>query len=189
MGKKIFDFCGALLLLVAVLPFMLVIAMWIKATSHGPVIFKQVRLGYRGKPFIMFKFRTLRNNSARQLDMVLSGDDRITAAGKFLRKTHMDELPQLVNVLVGQMSLVGPRPRPLELEEKCTREIPAYAKRYAILPGLTGLEQVRGRTWSVRRGRRRAFRLDLFYLNHRSVCLDMYILGMTFRAVLRRNGV
>ena len=126
MSKRIFDFVGALVLLVFAVPFVPFIAVCIKATSPGPVIFKQVRAGYRGKPFTIFKFRTMRDGSGRPLDVVVPDDNRVTIPGRFLRKTHIDELPQLINVLLGQMSLVGPRPVRIESVEKRAQEIPDF---------------------------------------------------------------
>ncbi len=189
MGKKIFDFLGALVLLVLTAPLFSLIAIWIKATSPGPIIFRQTRLGYRGVSFMVFKFRTLRDKTGRPMDMVLWGDQRVTAPGRFLRKTHMDELPQLINVLLGQMSLVGPRPRPLGEVEKYTREVPGYKYRLNARPGLTGLEQLHGRAWSIKYGPRSALRLDLFYIDHQNIRFDLEILFKTIGVVLRRQGI
>lgn len=189
MSKRIFDFVGAIVLLVLVTPFVPFIAVWIKATTPGPIIFKQIRAGYRGKPFTMFKFRTMKDGSGRPLDMVLPGDKRVTVQGRFLRKTHMDELPQLINVLLGQMSLVGPRPVRVELIEKYAQEISTFTRRLDVHPGLTGLVQIHGRIWSLRHGIRHVFRLDLFYISHHCVLFDLYIIFRTFKIVLGRNGV
>lgn len=189
MGKKVFDFFGALVLLVIVAPFVPFIAMWIRASSPGPVIFRQVRLGHRGKPFVVFKFRTLTDKSGRPLDMVTPGDNRVTAPGRLLRKTHMDELPQLINVLLGQMSLVGPRPYPPEEVEKYIRQFPEGGRRFDVLPGVTGLAQLCGSAMLIKRGVRCVLRLDLFYVNHQSVWFDLYILIRTIETVLRCKGI
>ncbi|MDP1707017.1 MAG: sugar transferase, partial [bacterium] len=190
MNKRIFDVLGALVLLVIVLPFTPFIVAWIKATSPGPIIFWQERVGYRGKSFTIFKFRTMRHQSGgRAIDIVRSGDDRITAAGRFLRKTHIDELPQLINVLLGQMSLIGPRPHSLALFEDRVRRVPRYALRFEVLPGLTGLAQLYGREWSLSRGPHCTLRLELFYIKHRCIWMDIYILSRTVGVVLRGEGV
>ncbi|TSC70849.1 MAG: glycosyl transferase [Parcubacteria group bacterium Gr01-1014_49] len=190
MSKKIFDFFGALVLLVLTAPLFPLIALWIKATSPGPVMFRQIRPGHRGVPFTLFKFRTLIDGTGRPLDTVLPGDQRVTAPGRFLRKTHMDELPQLINVLLGQMSLIGPRPFSIKQTEARVREIPSFARRLDILPGITGLAQIRGRKWLLKRGLRCMSRLDLFYVDHeRCLGLNLYILFKTVEIVLRGKGV
>ncbi len=189
MGKKIFDFLGAFVLLVLAAPLFPLIAVWIRATSPGPIIFRQTRLGCRGVPFKVFKFRTLGDKTGHPMDMVLRGDQRVTAPGRFLRKTHLDELPQLINVLLGQMSLVGPRPFPLDISKKCIQEIPSFARRLDVLPGMTGLAQIYGREWWINRGFRCVFRLDLFYINRRCFLLDLYILFRTAGTVLLGKGI
>ncbi len=189
MEKRIFDFLAALAFLVIIVPVVPFIAVWIKATSSGPIIFRQVRLGYRGAPFTMFKFRTMEDKTWQPFDVVLSGDDRVTEPGRFLRKTHLDELPQLVNVLLGQMSMVGPRPLQAEIIEKRIQEVSAYAHRLDIRPGLTGLEQIQGRMWSLRRGIRCGLRLDIFYISHHCIWLDLRILCRTVSTVLRCKGI
>lgn len=180
----------ALAFLIFSAPWILFVAIWIKATSSGPTIFRQTRIGYGGKPFIIFKFRTMKNGSGYPFDTVLPNDNRITVPGKFLRKTHMDELPQLINVLLGQMSLVGPRPHPVEFVEKNIQEIPAYALRLnKVRPGLTGLVQIRGRVWSLKHSARCVFRLESFYVNHQCFLLDLCILLQTLKTVWGRKGV
>jgi lipopolysaccharide/colanic/teichoic acid biosynthesis glycosyltransferase len=189
MGKKLFDFFGALLLLLLTAPLFPAIAIWIKATSPGPIIFRQSRLGYRRTPFTILKFRTLVDRSGKSLDWVLPGDPRVTRAGRFLRKTHMDELPQLINVLFGQMSLVGPRPFPIETAKQFIREEPSFGQRFKVLPGITGLEQIQGRKRLIKRGNRRVPRLERFYINHHCMWLDLRILFRTIETVLKCQGV
>lgn len=190
MSKRIFDLICTFIILIFSAPLVLFIAIWIRVTSPGPIIFRQTRIGYRGKSFVIFKFRTMKDGSGHPLDMVLSGDNRITVPGKFLRETHIDELPQLINVLLGQMSLVGPRPHQVEFVEKGIQEIPEYALRLNnVRPGLTGLEQIHGRMWSLKRGIRCVFRLESFYINHHCFLLDLYILSRTVKTVLGRNGL
>ncbi|NNM83647.1 sugar transferase [Candidatus Parcubacteria bacterium] len=189
MGKKLFDFLGALALLVLAAPLFPLIAAWIKATSSGPVIFRQIRLGYHGMPFTMLKFRTLKDKTGRPMDRILQGDSRVTAPGRFLRKTHLDELPQLINVLLGEMSLVGPRPFELKLSEKCIQEIPLFARRLDVLPGITGLSQIYGRERHIKWGFRGVLRLDLFYIDRHCTLFDLYILFRTTETVLRGKGI
>lgn len=189
MGKRIFDLFGALVLLVVFAPCMLFIAVWVKLTSPGPVIFQQIRAGYRGKPFVLFKFRTMEDKSARPIDMVLYGDPRITVPGTFLRKVHFDELPQLVNVLLGQMSLVGPRPLEVGVIRRRIQEVPGYERRLEVLPGLTGLAQLYGRMWALKRGCRCTLRLDLFNIRHDCLFFNVYILFRTIKTVLQGKGV
>jgi lipopolysaccharide/colanic/teichoic acid biosynthesis glycosyltransferase len=189
MKKRFFDFFGALGLLVLTSPLFLGIALAVKATSPGPIVFRQRRAGYRGVPFTVLKFRTLTDESDRPFDMVLQGDSRITAVGRFLRKTHMDELPQLINVLFGEMSLVGPRPRPLDVCEKNSTQIVGYKRRFEVRPGLTGLEQLRGRMWSLKHGPRRSLRLELYYIRHQSLWYDLKILIKTVETVRKCKGI
>jgi len=189
MDKRFFDFAGALVLLALTLPCILVVAVWIKMTSPGPAIFCQKRLGYRGVPFTIFKFRTMVNGSGHSGETILPGDDRVTVPGRFLRKTHLDELPQLFNVLLGQMSLVGPRPLSVALAERFVRECPEFKGRLDGRPGLTGLVQIRGKMWAVNRGPRAMLRLERFYIAHQNVWLDVKVLFKTIGSVIRADGV
>lgn len=189
MGKRIFDFFVAAACLVFIAPFVPCIALWIKVTSPGPIIFRQVRLGYHGARFVLFKFRTMEDKAWCPFAMVLPGDTRVTSPGRFLRKTHMDELPQLINVLLGQMSLVGPRPLQVEVIQRYVQELPGYEHRLAVRPGMTGLAQIRGRMWQLKHGIRSSLRLDLFYVKHHGPWLDLYILYRTVLTVLRCEGV
>jgi lipopolysaccharide/colanic/teichoic acid biosynthesis glycosyltransferase len=189
MNKRIFDFFVAFVLLVVVMPLLLGIALWVRVTSPGPVIFRQIRLGYRGMPFTAYKFRSMQENTGHLFDDIVPDDPRITAPGRFLRKTHLDELPQLVNVLLGEMSLVGPRPLPEYRIVKYAGEFPDFRRRFTVRPGMTGLVQIHGRTRMKTGGRRTYVRLDFFYLDHQCLCLDLHIIVRTVGAVLRRRGV
>jgi len=189
MRKKLFDIVGASLLLLLAAPFMVLIGLWVKATSRGPVIFRQVRIGYAGKPFVILKFRTLQHRSGRTADQVLPGDVRVTRPGRFLRKTHLDELPQLFNVLMGDMSLVGPRPLTESSFMRLFRESPATLQGLLMRPGLTGLAQVRGRLWRLRRGAPGILRLEAFYMSHGCLWLDLRILARTVETVVRGRGI
>jgi exopolysaccharide biosynthesis polyprenyl glycosylphosphotransferase len=194
--KYAIDRLGALLLITFALPLMLFAALGIKLTSPGPVIFRQQRSGKNGRPFTMYKFRTMQTDAEmRQAELAayneMSGpvfkvgnDPRITSFGRWLRKTSIDELPQLINVLQGHMSLVGPRPLPLYEVEKF--ENSAQRRRLSVKPGLTCLWQISGRSnvtsfqdW---------VRLDLDYIDNWSIWLDLKILARTIPAVLFGSG-
>lgn len=174
--KRALDLVGSSVgLLVAVLP-MAIIAVVIRLRMGSPVLFRQERPGLGGRPFTLIKFRTMRAGA---------GDDdvRLTRLGRLLRTTSLDELPELWNVLVGDMSLVGPRPL---LVEYLPRYSPRQARRHEVRPGLTGLAQVEGRNlvaWEER------FELDVRYVDTRSLALDLRIIARTVSAVLRREGI
>ncbi len=190
--KGTFDKLVAALLLLAVSPLLLVIAVGIKTTSRGPVMFRQRRAGMNGNYFRIWKFRTMHDGADRLTGYDLAaelnggrgkvpGDPRITRFGRLLRQTSLDELPQLINVLCGQMSLVGPRPVPADVESFADHEL----RRLMVKPGMTGLWQVSGRSdlaWQER------VRLDLFYVENWSPVLDIVILFRTISVVLRGSG-
>jgi exopolysaccharide biosynthesis polyprenyl glycosylphosphotransferase len=196
LAKRVFDFVGALLLLVASIPLLLVVAVAVAVSSRGPVLFAQTRVGLNNKTFKMLKFRSMVVNaeSARvdidagsasagnEVLFKLRRDPRVTAVGRIIRRLSLDELPQLVNVLTGAMSLVGPRP-PLESEVR-TYDNHVH-RRFLVKPGMTGLWQVNGRSdlsWED------SVRLDLFYVENWSITGDMVILGRTLRAALGGSG-
>jgi exopolysaccharide biosynthesis polyprenyl glycosylphosphotransferase len=196
IAKQVLDIVGALVLLVVLSPVLLVIALVIKLTSPGPVLFKQQRSGQNGKPFTLYKFRTMVTNAEQlkhELEAMnemrgpvfkLARDPRVTRVGKFLRKYSLDELPQLWNVLRGEMSLVGPRPLPVD-EVKRFHDL-AHRRRLSVKPGLTCLWQVSGRNEIS--DFREWVRLDLEYIDHWSLWLDLKILLLTIPAVLRGTG-
>jgi exopolysaccharide biosynthesis polyprenyl glycosylphosphotransferase len=193
-GKRLFDIVGASALMIVALPLLVVIGLLVKLTSPGPMIFKQERAGFHGRRFRMYKFRTMVEDAERIRSEVahlneMSGpvfkaadDPRLTRIGRFLRMLSLDELPQLVNVLRGEMSLVGPRPLPVY---EASQIKGAQRRRLAMRPGITGLWQVTGRNavdfdeW---------MRLDLLYVDQWSVGLDVSILLRTVPAVLSRKG-
>jgi len=194
LAKRSLDLVGAVLLLVVLSPVMLGAALAVKVTSRGPLIFRQLRIGRGGEPFTMMKFRTMVQNAddlreelraEHGLDdpmFKLAKDPRITGVGRFLRRWSLDELPQLFNVVGGSMSLVGPRPHPLDDVNRY--ELVAY-RRLALKPGLTGLWQVEGRSnleWSE------ALQLDLYYVETWSLSGDVVLLARTVRAVLQGRG-
>jgi putative colanic acid biosynthesis UDP-glucose lipid carrier transferase len=188
--KRVFDVCFSSVVLIAFSPLFVLIAVLVRLTSAGPVIFSQRRAGYRGVIFTILKFRSMRNGSEQPGDHISRGDSRVTPLGRFLRSTHLDELPQFWNVVRGEMSLVGPRPHRPELNTKRESEISGYHRRLDVMPGITGLAQLRGRPErAVRREFRKRFLLDLFYIRHQCFLLDLRILLKTFPAMLKRQGV
>jgi exopolysaccharide biosynthesis polyprenyl glycosylphosphotransferase len=178
----------AALLAAAVLPICAVAMAAIAATSRGPVLFRQVRVGRAGKPFVMYKLRTMRLDAEAESGPTLAsdGDARITPVGRLLRATRIDEIPQLWNVLNGTMSLIGPRPERPEFAERYQREIPGYCERWLVRPGLTGLAQVRGEYHTPP-----AYKLkyDLAYIYNHSLWLDLRIAAETVKVLLTRRGV
>jgi lipopolysaccharide/colanic/teichoic acid biosynthesis glycosyltransferase len=180
--KRIFDICGALVgLLVFALP-MSVLAWRVRSRLGRPVIFRQERPGLRGRVFRLAKFRTM-TDERDAIGALLPDAARLTPFGKWLRATSLDELPSLLNVLKGEMSLVGPRPLLVEYLPLYT---PQQARRHEVRPGLTGWAQVNGRnalTWEKK------FELDVWYVDNRSLWLDTRILFMTVRKVFARDGI
>ncbi len=168
---------------------MLFIALVVKLTSRGPALYKQERTGLRGKPFMLFKFRTMRVDAEEETGPVWSkrGDPRRTLAGIVLRRLCLDELPQLFNVLRGEMSLVGPRPERPCFVQAFSERIPAYAQRHQVLPGITGWAQVNG--WRGDSSIEKRLEFDLFYIRHFSVLLNLRILLLTpFSVIVEQNG-
>ena len=191
--KTVMDKTGALLLLTLLAPLLLGIALAIVASSPGPVIFRQTRRGWCGRDFVIFKFRTMRADGAAPARQTTRGDPRVTRLGRFLRAGSLDELPQLLNVLRGEMSLVGPRPHAEALHDidRAGRELVAeYAQRHRVKPGLTGWAQVngaRGATHSLAQLRRRVD-YDLYYIENWSFLLDVQILLKTPVCMMGENA-
>ncbi|MDH5509147.1 MAG: undecaprenyl-phosphate glucose phosphotransferase [Nitrospinota bacterium] len=183
VAKVVFDWSLAVMALVALSPVMLATAVAIKIMMPGPVFFRQVRHGWNGKEFNVWKFRSMvmPEKENEEFLQATRGDKRVTRLGHFLRKTSIDELPQLFNVITGDMSLVGPRPHPVALNDFYDRKIEAYLARHRIKPGITGLAQIsgfRGETDTVEKMRKRV-EYDLEYINNWSLALDMKILVKT----------
>src|SRR5690606_14191037 len=182
MVKRLFDIVVSTFLLGILSPVMLLLAVLVRMSLGSPVIFKQVRPGLHGKPFTMYKFRTM--TDARDAHgRLLPDEQRLTKLGRFLRSTSLDELPELFNVLKGDMSLVGPRPLLMEYLPLYT---PEQARRHNVRPGMTGWAQVNGRnalSWEEK------FEYDVWYVDNWSFWLDIKILWMTLVAVLRREGI
>jgi lipopolysaccharide/colanic/teichoic acid biosynthesis glycosyltransferase len=197
--KRTMDLAGALLGLLLLAPVMLALALLIRLDSPGPALFRQWRRGRGGRPFRMFKFRTMvvdaerrlddlesRNESAGGVLFKLRDDPRVTRPGRFLRRSSLDELPQLINVLRGEMSLVGPRPLQIRDSERLRDADPhGYADRLEVLPGLTGPWQVGGRSDL---DYDQMVRLDRDYVANPSLGRDLWILGRTVLVVLLRRG-
>ncbi|TDL92297.1 sugar transferase [Vibrio vulnificus] len=180
--KRIIDFLISLILLVILSPIMVILGILIKFNIGTPILFKQTRPGFNGKPFILYKFRSM-NNQTDEHGIPLPDHLRLTRFGNAIRKLSLDELPQLVNVVKGDLSLVGPRPLLMEY-------LPLYnddqAKRHDVRPGITGWAQVNGRnaiSWEEK------FILDVWYVNHQSFLLDLKILLLTIVKVVRSEGV
>ena len=181
-AKRSTDFVIASAALLILAPLVAIIALAIWLAMGRPVLFRQVRSGYKGKPFRLIKFRTMTNAHDAQ-GRILSDFERLTALGKFLRRLSLDEVPQLWNVCRGEMSLVGPRPLLVEYLDRYT---PEQARRHEVKPGLTGWAQVNGRntlTWKQK------FELDLWYIDHWSLRLDARILLQTVLRVLKCEGI
>ena len=180
--KRILDFFFTLIGLIVLSPLLVIISIFIVVKMGGPVFFSQVRPGFRGEPFKMLKFRTM--TDAKDVNGVLLPDEaRLTSSGIFLRATSLDELPELWNVLKGDMSLVGPRPLLMEYLPLYT---PEQARRHEVRPGITGWAQVNGRnalSWDEK------FALDIWYVENQELWLDLKILWVTCQKIFRREGI
>jgi exopolysaccharide biosynthesis polyprenyl glycosylphosphotransferase len=189
MIKRIMDFVGALICLILFSPLMLVTAILIKATSPGPLIFTQERVGLHNVPFKMYKFRSMevQSGTEEKKGWTVKDDPRVTRIGRIIRKTSIDEFPQLVNVLKGDMSLVGPRPERPQFVEKFREEIPRYMIKHQVRPGMTGWAQVNGYRGNT--SIRKRIEYDLYYIENWSVGLDIKILFLTiFRGFVNKNA-
>jgi len=184
--KRIMDLALAILILILTAPVFLLTALGIKITSPGPMFYKQERMGRGGKTFIMYKFRSMIVDAEKDGAMLSSDDDRrVTAFGKFIRSTRIDELPQLFNIITGSMSFVGPRPERKEFVREFIKNIASYRERLRVKPGITGLAQVRG---VYHTDARIKLRYDLAYIANYSIWLDLKILIETIRVILTRKG-
>lgn len=180
--KRLFDILVSGLVLLVLSPLIILISLCVLIYHGKPILFHQIRPGYGGKPFKIYKFRTM-TDKRDNTGVLLPDAERLTRLGKFLRATSLDELPEFYNVLRGEMSLVGPRPLLLQYLDRYT---PEQARRHAVLPGITGWAQVNGRntlTWEDK------FRLDVWYVDHWSFSLDVRILFLTLWKALMREGI
>ena len=181
-AKRLLDLALTLPGLALISPVLAVVTLAVWATQGRPLLFRQIRPGYRAQPITLYKFRTMREAYDSE-GQPLPDAQRLTGVGRFLRSFSLDELPELWNVLRGEMSLVGPRPLLMRYLERYT---PEQARRHAVLPGITGWAQVNGRnanTWEQK------FRLDVWYVDHWSLWLDIRILLLTLWKVLKREGI
>ena len=182
MVKRLFDLLLTIPGTLVILPFLLALALLVRIFHGSPLFFTQVRPGRHGKPFRMYKFRTM-TNSRDSAGNLLPDHERLTPLGRFLRATSLDEFPELINVLKGDMSLVGPRPL---LMEYLPRYSPEQNRRHDVKPGMTGWAQVNGRnaiSWDEK------FMLDVWYVDNRSLWLDIRILAITMLNVVLRKGI
>lgn len=182
MVPRTFDLVCTVSGLIMIWPFLLLLCLLVRVNLGSPVFFRQHRPGLQGRPFMMIKFRTMTDERDEQ-GQLLPDDKRLTPFGKFLRSTSLDELPELINVLKGEMSLVGPRPL---LMEYLPLYSPEQARRHEVRPGITGWAQVNGRnaiSWEEK------FKLDVWYVDNQSLWLDLKILWMTFAKVFKREGI
>ncbi|MGA0556470.1 sugar transferase [Larkinella sp. VNQ87] len=188
LGKRCFDICVALIVIVLVLSWMIpLVGLLIKLSSPGPILYIQKRTGYKGFTFNCLKFRTMTHDPKADFKQATKNDKRITAIGAFLRKTNLDEMPQFLNVLVGDMSIVGPRPHALQHSAQYWNTMPEYRKRYRVRPGITGLAQVngcRGETDQLIKMRHRV-KYDRFYNRNKSFQLDVWICWLTFASMIK----
>ena len=182
LSKRLFDLVFTCLVLLVSWPILLLLALLVRLRLGVPVLFHQTRPGYLSRPFRLVKFRSMREARNAQGNL-LPDEQRLTRLGRFLRASSLDELPELFNVLRGEMSLVGPRPL---LMQYLPRYSPEQARRHDVLPGITGWAQINGRnalTWQDK------FKLDVWYVDHWSLWLDLRILLLTVLKVLRREGI
>lgn len=180
--KRLSDFVVSAVLLLILSPLLVMIALLVSFSLGRPVLFRQQRPGLNGNPFLLYKFRTMKNEYSASGEHLPDGV-RLTRVGRFLRASSLDELPELYNVLVGDMSLVGPRPLLMEYLSLYT---PEQARRHEVRPGITGWAQVNGRnavSWDDR------FEMDVWYVDNRSFLLDIKILWMTVLSVIKSDGI
>ena len=180
--KRLFDLALTIPGLLIISPILPLLAIYIRVRLGTPVLFRQLRPGLHGKPFVLYKFRTM-TSAVNNQGEPLPDTQRLTSFGQFLRSFSLDELPELINVLKGEMSLVGPRPLLMQYLERYTQE---QARRHEVLPGITGWAQINGRnalTWEDK------FRFDTWYVEHWSLQLDIKILALTFWKTIKREGI
>ena len=189
-AKRFIDVALAAAGVVLAAPVMLIVAAAVKLTSSGPALYHQERVGRAGRPFTVHKFRSMRVDAEAATGPVWAsaGDPRTTPIGTMLRRTRLDELPQLWNVLIGEMSFVGPRPERPSFVAELTKTIPFYGLRHTVRPGLTGWAQVRYTYGATREDALEKLQYDLYYLKHFTIALDLFIVFSTIKTVLQRRG-
>lgn len=185
VAKRVFDIVASVLLLIITSPLFAIIAIAIKAEDGGPVFFRQLRCTKNGVPFEIIKFRSMIVDAEKNGVQPCTGDDpRVTKVGKYIRKSRLDEIPQLINILKGEMSLVGPRPERIEHVEKYTKEMPEFAYRLRVKGGLTGYAQIYGKYNTSAYDK---LRLDLMYIENQSLLVDLKIVMLTFRTMFQKE--
>jgi exopolysaccharide biosynthesis polyprenyl glycosylphosphotransferase len=189
-GRRVFDLIVSSVLLLLALPLMVITAVLVRLTSRGPVIYRQLRAGLLGKPFTVLKFRSMSVDAEAdgRPTWAQQRDPRVTRVGSFIRSMRIDELPQLVNVLRGEMSMIGPRPERPHFVEQLARVIPLYQLRVNVKPGLTGWAQVNSPYGASVEDAREKLSYDLYYVKNRNFVMDLQILVATVRVILFRKG-
>jgi sugar transferase (PEP-CTERM system associated) len=190
MNKRLFDVLAASALLLLAWPVMVLVALLVRLESSGPILYQQTRIGEGGRPFELIKFRSMRTDAEGDgvARWAQRGDDRTTRVGKFIRLTRLDELPQLFNILRGEMSIVGPRPERPQFVDMLSREIRYYAVRHCVKPGLTGWAQLRYPYGASVRDAEEKLKFDLFYVKNHGLVFDLIILLQTVEVVLFQRG-
>ena len=188
--KRLLDLLIASVAMTLTLPLMLLVSLLIKSDSTGPVFYRQERVGLRGRSFDLYKFRSMRHDAEADGIPIWAAerDPRVTKVGKFIRCTRIDELPQLLNVLRGEMSIVGPRPERPYFVSKLSATIPFYAERHSVNPGITGWAQVNAPYGASIEDARVKLRYDLYYVKNRNLFLDFHILLSTVRVIFFQEG-
>ncbi len=188
--KRMMDLLLSLFSLIILFPFFILIGIIIKINSKGPVIYSQERLGYKGIPYDIYKFRSMVTDAEQESGPVWAQDDdpRVTSFGKILRKYRIDELPQLINVLLGQMSLIGPRPERPFFIEKLKEKFPLYERRFRVRPGITGWSQIKHPSDIIEEDVRQKLRYDFYYIENLSFNLDLKIFASTIAVILSGKG-
>ena len=188
-SRRLFDILAAILLMFLTAPLLSATALLVKVESPGPVIYRQERVGLNGRIFTLWKFRSMRHDAERLgPSWAAIGDARVTAVGRFIRRLRIDELPQLINILRGEMSLIGPRPERPHFVAKLEQVIPLYGERARVKPGLTGWAQVNYPYGASVEDARAKLSYDLYYVKHRSLVFDLFILLATVRVILFQEG-
>ncbi|HEY5565543.1 MAG TPA: sugar transferase, partial [Rhodothermia bacterium] len=189
-AKRLLDIVVSTLVLLVGAPMWLSVAALIRITSHGNAIFRQERVGQYGRLFTMYKFRTMHDDAESDTGPVWATEDdpRYTRLGRWLRRTRIDEVPQLINVLKGDMSLVGPRPEREYFVEKLVKDVPLYRRRLRVKPGITGIAQVKWKYDQSLEDVRQKVKYDLFYISNMSLRMDLKILFATVRTMLSGKG-
>lgn len=185
-GKKLFDILFSLAGLVLSIPIIAIASILIKLESEGPVIYTQERVGKDGQPFMIYKLRTMKSNAEKDgAQWAKKNDSRVTKVGRFLRKSRIDELPQFINVIRGEMSIVGPRPERPHFIKEFSKELPGFHKRLTVMPGITGWSQING---GYDLSPAEKLEKDLFYIENQSILLDIVIIIKTIAIIFTFRG-